>query len=318
MTALSPSFGPASGGTLVTVSLSANQEGDMQSAACLFNSVVSPADSVSASAVTCLTPRAPLGSASFQLVVDGEELYSGGEEHTFSFVEPGVVHAVTPSVAITSGGGLVTVSGTNFSAAGNSGTCRFGPASVPAFVMSSSSLRCVTPAASEGRVALRVALNGADFAMGEAPFAFSSPLRILALSPPATSSGGSIIISAEGLRPGQALSCVVGARDVGAAPRVNASAVNCTMPTNLPPGNYSITLAAGGVALSKPVPIEVLGAIELQGVVPSRADARGGDVIRVHAHGLDPAESLYCIFGAAASPAAVSLDPQPLTLNPKP
>ena len=205
---LSPSFGPASGGTLITVSLSAttHHHAAMPSATCLFNNVASPAELISASAATCLTPRAALGPASFQLIVDGEELYSGGEQYNFLFVEPGAVHYATPSVAITSGGGLVTVSGTFFSAAGNSGTCHFGAASVPAVVMSSSSLRCATPAArKEGRVALRVALNGADFASGEAPFAFAAPLRIHTLSPPATSPGGSIIISAEGLRPGQAL-----------------------------------------------------------------------------------------------------------------
>lgn len=302
---LSPSFGPASGGMRVTVSLSANQD-VMHSATCLFNNVASPAELLSASAVTCLTPRAPLGPASFQLIVDGQELAAGWEEYSFVFVEPGVVHSVTPSVATTSGGGLVTVTGTFF--AGNSASCRFGPASVPAFVISSSLLRCATPAAPEGRVALRVSLNGADFAIGEAAFVFTAPLRILALSPPATTPGNAFTIAVAGMRPGQALSCLVGARDVGAAAYVNDSAVNCTCP--LPalgflPGNYSVALAAGGATLSGSVALEVLGEIELRDVVPSSADARGGDVVRVRAEGLDPSEALYCIFGSAASPAAV-------------
>jgi hypothetical protein len=309
--ALRPSTGSTAGGTQVAVAL-ARPGGPPAAATCYFGGVASPATVESASRVTCLSPRAPAGPVAFSLDADGARL-DGGDALAFEFMEPAVLRSVAPSVALATGGGLVTVSGLFFAAGREAApaqsrveeaACVFGAVMAPATLLSSSALRCTAPTLVPGEVSVRVTTNGADLAQGEAALLVLSPLVIRASAPRAVQPGGNVTVSIEQLPPGLPLTCVVGARGTGPAARINASAVNCTAPAAASPGNYTLSLVAGGAALSQRVPLELLGPLSLRAVAPSAADARGGEVVSVRAEGLDPAERLFCLFGSAAAPVA--------------
>ena len=157
---VSPSLGPASGGTRVSILTDgARLFGEVL---CLFgeysHAVRASRVSPSHSRAECVTPSSALGQVAVALLHDGVRTMRPGPE--FVFVDLETVSALRPTaVPADAGGATVTVLGRNFLQV-PSLACFFNGRGAGANWLSSGAVECWAPALARGLVAVEVANNG--------------------------------------------------------------------------------------------------------------------------------------------------------------
>ena len=195
--AVHPALGPEQGGTVVTVIADALPSAQL--VYCLFGALPSAAFVYSSTQLVCVAPLAPPGDASLRLAysstADSEvEIESAlndktkdvlSSRATFQYLPTALVTALEPSVAPVFGGTVVTVRGLHFASHTHGGLpstpisshlsvspvassaaqllCRFGDVQVPAELINSTALRCVSPLHAATLLAVEVSFNGLDF-----------------------------------------------------------------------------------------------------------------------------------------------------------
>ncbi len=200
--AISPSHGPSSGGTLVT--LAGRNFG--AGATVTFGGVA--ATNVTVASATSLTAVAPAHAAGAVDVVvrnaDGQTgSLPGG--YTYDVAPAPVLTALTPVRGSTNGGTLVTLSGNNFAAGA---TVTFGGvAASNVLVASATSLTATTPAHAPGAVDVAVRNPDGQSATLANAFTYEAPPRNLvltAISPASgpTSGGTQVTLAGNGFAPG--------------------------------------------------------------------------------------------------------------------
>ena len=140
---------------------------------CRFGWTTVAASFIDATRVSCVTPKASVGSAEVRVTTNGADYSASSAE--FSFAEGVQVTGVEPRSGTSAGGVTVTVTGSGFVDTADL-ACRFGTtdagrdtgASMAAATYESATqLTCMSPAASTaGSVAVEVTVNGDDFTEG--------------------------------------------------------------------------------------------------------------------------------------------------------
>jgi len=159
ITSLSPNTGSTSGGTNVTISGSAFQNG----ATVTFGGV--PATNVNVVDSNTIIATTPLGPATEQLAVDVVVRNPDGTSTTLSrgftySVPPLVVTSISPSVGVTGGGTVVTISGAGFTTALNSTVTFGGVAATNVTILSPVAMQVTAPAHGAGTVDVGVTVGG--------------------------------------------------------------------------------------------------------------------------------------------------------------
>jgi uncharacterized protein (DUF2141 family) len=273
--AVSPWLGPASGGSVVTVT--GWDFLDSPQLACRFGTLPPvPATFLNVTAVACtapaadpeLDPTSTFGGTQSTSIGSGVavEVTFAGQDYTadgvrFAYHAPARVFYVEPAAGPASGAGVVTVHGFGFQATGGL-ACRFGERSVPASFLSAQAVACRPPAQPVATVHVAVSLNGADFAgsgaaaqqnvtVAPATYTYFAPAAVTGLIPASGPTfGGTRVVLRGGpffvpLQPGQ-LRCRFGAMVVPAV-LLNATAVTCAAPAAEGGRAGSVTL---GVAMN--------------------------------------------------------------------
>ena len=247
--AIMPPNGPASGGTVTTVT-GANFL-DSKALACLFKGYPPvPARFLSSESLLCVAPRATRpGPTAVSVTVNGVQ-YGGAPGSgglAFRFDGDVTLFSNAPAAGSTEGGTAVRILGTGF-APSKSLACRFGTTVVPASLESLEAIRCVAPQHPPGRALLSLSLNGQDFAPTDLEFSFSLAARVLAVQPALGSvrGGTKVVINGQGFRNTSALSCRFGLA-LGRADFVSESEMTCVSPRALVAGSARISVSLNGV-----------------------------------------------------------------------
>lgn len=210
--ALEPSTGPASGGTVVTVSGSNFSPG-------LVTCLIGPAlafrgEYRSPRSVLCFIPPRlllPTGKFPLEVSVGGISVAFSSDGVLYNLHAPLNPLLLEPSAGSERGGDLITVLGTKFESALH---CRFGSngALIPASHLSASAVTCTAPAASPGNVSVSISSNAQDFATCRASFTYLPALRPHTLFPTsaAATGGAKVTVSGAGFAGHGSLVCVFG------------------------------------------------------------------------------------------------------------
>ena len=169
VTNISPTSGPTTGGTAVTITGTGFQSGASVTlgGAAATNVVV-----VSATQITATTPAHAAGAVN--VVVANSDGQSGALANAFTYTQPPpapapTVTSITPDTGPTGGGTAVTITGTNFQ---SGATVRIGGVSASSVnVVSSTSITAVTPAHSAGDC--DVVVTNPDTQSGTLPLGFT-------------------------------------------------------------------------------------------------------------------------------------------------
>ena len=177
--------------------------------ACWFNMVqLIPAQWIDANSVLCTLPGASDGIKSIHVTGDGVH-YS--DPITVMYRAVPTVSSLTPSSGSWHGGTTITVFGSNFDLTSSNALCMLGGLTttaadiqVPARVLSSTQLTCVTPAVSGSHlpltVTVRVSFNGGLelSAGGGAPYTYRFVPSVLDVTPKIGSSSGGATLTVTG------------------------------------------------------------------------------------------------------------------------
>ena len=178
VTSVSPSSGPESGGTPVTIT----GTGFVAGATVKIGGVTCTGPTVvDANTITCTTGLATTAGAS-TVTVTNYDTQLGSLSSGFTYVPPPTVTSVSPSSGFVAGGTTVTITGSGF-LAGATVDFDGSPCGPPVTVNSSSSITCVTSGHAAGDV--DVTVTNTDLQSGTATDAFTyvPPPTVSSVSP---------------------------------------------------------------------------------------------------------------------------------------
>ena len=192
VTAISPTNGPAAGGTSVTIA-GTNFSGVI---AVKFGSDFAPTFTVNSS--TSITATSPAGTGTVDVTVttsNGTSATSAADQYTY--VTGPTVTAVSPNSGPTAGGITVTVNGTNFT--GATGVSFGGAAAIAFTVNSATSITATSPAGSAGTVDVTVTTAGGTSAASAADgFTYIAGPAVTSVSPSSGPSAGGTVVTITG------------------------------------------------------------------------------------------------------------------------
>ncbi len=157
---LSPSSGPTSGGTSVTITGS-DFGGAQGTGSVVFGEVEAISyTSWSDNQIVCVTPAHTEGVVN--VVVKADNGLSGTKVSAFNYISPPEISTLTPSSGSTSGSATVTISGSNFGSSRGSGIVSFGGVEASSYTSwSDDQIVCVTPGHAAGAVDVVVTADNA-------------------------------------------------------------------------------------------------------------------------------------------------------------
>ena len=320
MHSVTPTMGTIHGGTVVKIFASNLKASD--ALRCRFRPLDGNGDSISpllsflaagtyldSRHMSCETPNvygAFAGNAkSLAIDVMGEEEFvRATSDLRFHLHNKIAISSFGPASATTTGGSLITISGSNF-VRSTSVSCKFaGSKVVAATYISKTMLQCTSPALDiVGDVELAVAVNGVDFVTAALPLKIQKAMVLVEASPAeGPLSGGSVVtLTGSGFVADAALRCLFGGMRESPATYVSATAVRCTTPRFVSAKTVSLQLAVSGNVVSHNTLSFTLNAHSvLEGIFPGNGPAAGGTVVKIF--GVDfntTSKSIQVSFGSS-------------------
>ena len=312
-TALNPSSGPVTGGTVVTVNGTQFIAGDTsvtiggQTVAATVNSPTSlsfstPAHAAGNVAVTVATA----GGVSMPI--------AGG----FTYTAAPTATGLTPGFGPVAGGTPVTVTGSGFVVGATAVT--IGGTVVPAAAVtvdpSTTSLSFSTPAHAAGTVAVTVTTAGGTSSIVPGGFTYAAAPTATALNPASGPVAGGTVVTVSGTN------FIAGDTSVTIGGQTVAATVNS--PTSLSfstpahaAGNVAVTVAtAGGTTTNIPDGFTYLAAPTVNSLNPAFGPVTGGTSVVISGTGFVTNATSVTIGGAVLAAAAVTVNsPTSLTFN---
>ena len=236
VTDLTPTSGPATGGSAVTVN-GANFV-NTANLMCRFGAVIMPATYTTATRLVCQSPAGAIGSVSVEVTNNNQDYTSNSI--AFLYQSVATVLTVLPVSGPVTGATNVTVVGSNF--VGTTPYCRFGTtAGVVAQRVSASLLFCQSPATAAGSVAVEVTNNNQGYTSNAVQFLFVAAASVVSISPTSGPAAGNSPVTVVGTNfvSSSHLVCRFGSLSPVAASWLTVTTLACTAPT----------AAAGSVAL---------------------------------------------------------------------
>jgi hypothetical protein len=196
VTSLSPTSGPTTGGTSVTIT------GTNLTGATAVDFGAAPATSFTVNSATSITASAPASTAgTFDVTVTtpgGTSLTTSNDQYTYTAPPPPAVSSVSPTSGPTAGGNTVTISGTGFTGttAVNFGTT----AATTLTVNNSTSITATAPAGTAGAVDVTVTTaNGTSATSAADQYTYNAapppPPTVTGVSPATDPAGSSITVT---------------------------------------------------------------------------------------------------------------------------
>jgi large repetitive protein len=288
VTSVSPSSGPASGGTVVTI------DGSGFTAASTVNFGTTAATNVTFVSATQISATAPAGAGLVDVTVTtASETSATSSSDQFSYVPS--VTSVSPSSGPTSGGTVVTIDGSGFTSAA---TVKFGTAAATNVTyVSATQITAAAPAGTGSGVDITVTTAGGTSATSSSD-QFSYAPSVTSVSPNSgLASGGTVVtINGSGFTNGSTV-------DFGTTAATSVTFVSATQITATAPAgtagalNITVTTAGETSATSSSDQFTYLPGVT--GISPSSGPAGGGTVVTINGSGFTNASTVA--FGATAA-----------------
>eukprot|EP01032_Pedospumella_encystans_P014576 gene14576-16731_t len=313
-TAVFPAAAPFTGGTIVTVQgegfLSLNWEAMDWEIFCQFGEQKSVAAVQSNTSLTCLVPGVPTASTVELSVVINGLRENAPSPVLFRYIDSVAVTAVQPQRGSALGGETVLVSGLSLPTAASL-ECFFGDTAVPARVVNSSVVECISPSSTAGKSTVALSVDGYRLEDSAFVFEFVAPIELNTVHPAYgfTHGGTNLTITGSGFVLGSTLTCLFG--DI---PRpalfLSETSVTCVSPAHLV-GDVNITVVDSSAAVHHPQTVQFtyIDAPRLTGLNPRAGPLNGDSVVTINGTGF-PTETVawsaaVCRFGDITVPAQV-------------
>lgn len=280
-----PAGGPLVGGTVVTIS-GANFTA---ASSVTFDGVAATGVSVlSDGSITCTSPLHAAGAVSLLVTAPGG---TNGANSLFTYVVPPTVTSLTPTSGISTGGTLVTITGTNFTGATNV-TFR-GVSATSITVVNATTITCYTPAGTVGIASVLVTTaGGANAANGL--FTYQPPpptINDSGVSPAIGSTLGGTPVTINGANFNGAGSVTIGGVPATNVTVVSSSKITCITPAgSLGDASVVVTTPSGSNADNALFEYQILAPTinpinpedELaDGISPASGSSEGGTFVTI-------------------------------------
>ncbi|MFF4457812.1 IPT/TIG domain-containing protein [Streptomyces goshikiensis] len=298
LSAISPSQGPTTGGTTVTLT----GTGLTGSTSVRFSSTSAPFTVNSATQITVVSPVGSAGAVPVTVVSPTGT--SNALTFTYVVAAVPVVTAVAPNNGPTSGGTSVTITGTGFTGAT---AVRFADVPAASFTVNSATqITAVTPAGNPGGAAVTVTAPGGTSAVSAASYFFyAAPPVLTDASPAQGSTSGGTVVTLTGSSLLNASAVRFGVTNAASFTVVSSTQITATAPPGT--GSTQITVITPG-GTSNPVPFAYIAAPTLTSLVPASGPTSAGTVVTLT--GTNLATATKVTFGATVVGFTVSSDTQ--------
>lgn len=285
LSTVSPTSGPAAGGTAVTLSGS----GFAGASSVKFGTVSVPFTLVSSSQITTTSPA---GSGSVAVTVTTPSGTSNGV--TFTYVGAPVLTSLSPSQGSAGGGTAVTLNGSGFTSVTS---VTFGSAAASFTVESDTQIIATSPAGS-GSVAVTV--TSASGTSNAVTYTYLEAPVITSLSPSQgpTSGGNTVTINGTGVGFVGASAVHFGSHSAAILSN-HANEMTVTAPAG-PAAPVDVTVTAPG-GTSAPVPYYYIAPPTVDALDPAVGPAAGGNVVNVYGGNLTLASAVHFGYTPATS-----------------
>ena len=308
LTSLAPAFGPASGGTVVTIAGVGLTPDPVLAGGvrCLWGGLGStPAAAVSAAQVTCATPQGAANvtvAVSLQLTPVGwaQAVTAGGLWFTFASPQLSVV---TPALVSTPGATAVTVTGAGFATLAPPVACVFNQwTAAAATVVSDAVVTCVAPAfGGLGLAAVYPALCplavswAGGVITGDAALTLSyAPVPAVTALDPTAGVATRLTVTGSGFLPTPGSVCGVGAT-ILPAHYSSSTVVYCALP-RMPPAVVAVRVSLNGVDWSNALNYTAEFDADVLGATALLSPLTGGVVVTLTGSHFTPSAQLACLF----------------------
>eukprot|EP00163_Fabomonas_tropica_P008375 TRINITY_DN17_c0_g4_i1.p1 TRINITY_DN17_c0_g4~~TRINITY_DN17_c0_g4_i1.p1 ORF type:complete len:4695 (+),score=879.62 TRINITY_DN17_c0_g4_i1:301-14385(+) len=301
VTALSPSTGISSGGTLVSVLGSKFIRSD--TLRCRWDgnsSLTTTATWINSGVVTCLSvPGASASSHDVDVAINGVTFTSSGI--SFSYYTDPVPTSVHPTIGPATGGTTVSIRGTGFFVGASANTCSFGGITAAASFVSTTLVTCVSPSTLPiGSQSVSFAANGVDFSTG---FTYTAHARLVVQSVSRwrgpISGGSNLTVVGDNFMPSSLATCSFGNTSAPVAALYESStSIYCVTPAVASAGEVEVRVSMNGQDYSHdfarfryvvdPVPASL---------APATGPEAGDTLVTVYGSDFVHSSRLRCRFG---------------------
>lgn len=291
ISSISPEEGPTAGGTSVTLTGTNFTGGTIT----VDGSTVTPS-ALSATSATFTTPAHAAGAIVVALTTPGGTATTG-----YTFIDPPMVTAVSPTAGPTGGGQTVIITGTNFS---NATAVTFGGTAATGYTVNGATqITATAPAGAPGTVDIRVTTAGGTSATSAADqYTYVVAPTVNGVSPNAgpTAGGTTVVITGTGFAAAPGTGAVrFGASNATYTINSNTQ-ITATSPANSA-GTYDITVTTPGgtSATSAQDQFTYVGSPTVTALSPTSGPTSGGQTVVITGTNLATASAVT--FGGTAA-----------------
>ncbi|MBE2285889.1 MAG: IPT/TIG domain-containing protein [Prosthecobacter sp.] len=266
VTAITPSSGPTTGGTSVTIT-GTNFTG--ATGVTIGGAAATSVSVVNATTITCVTPAGTAGAKSVVVTTPGG---SNSANSLFTYVAPPTVTSVAPANGPIAGGTSVTITGTNF--AGATGVTIGGVTATSVSVVNSTSITCVTPAGTAGSKSVVVTTPGGSNSANSL-FTYVAAPTVASIAPASGPTSGGTSVTITGTNFTGATGVTLGGSAATNVSVVNATTITCITPARSA-GAASVVVTTPGGSNSVNSLFSYLAAPTVTSISPSKNPLAGG------------------------------------------
>lgn len=311
ITGISPTTGPAVGGTSVIIT-GTNLDTVTGAGGVKFGAT--NAASYTVTGPTSITATSPAGSSGTVDVTvtngSGTSPTSGVDQ--FTYVAPPTVTVLSPTAGPTAGGTSVTITGTSFTSVTGASGVKFGATNASSYTVNSDTQITAVSPAGTGTVDVTVTqLAGTSATTAADQYTFTPPPTVTAVSPTSgpTSGGTSVIITGTNLT--GATSVTFGGVPATGVTVNSATQITATAPAGSGTVNVRVTTVGGTSAVAPAAQYTYVPAPTVTVVSPNQGPTAGGtSVIITGTNFLAVSASGGVRFGAATATYVINSDTQ--------
>ena len=276
VTGVSPSSGPTTGGTTVTIT------GTGLTAATAVNFGATNASGYTVNSSTQITATSPAGAAGtvdITVTTAGGTTITNSNDH-FTYVAAPTVTSVSPSSGSTAGGTSVVITGTNFSAVT---AVKFGATTAGSFTVNSNTqITATSPGGSAGAVDVTVVSPGGTSATNASDqFIYVASPTVTAVSPSTGPTSGGTTVTITGTNLTGASSVTFGATPASIVSNT-ATSISATSPAGAAGTvDVRVTTVAGTSATSASDQFTYVAAPTVTAVSPGSGPTGGGTTVTI-------------------------------------
>ncbi|KAB8066534.1 IPT/TIG domain-containing protein [Janthinobacterium violaceinigrum] len=292
VSSISPTSGPAAGGSTVTIS------GTNFSGATAVTFGGAAASGFTVNSATQITATAPpgVGTVDVRVTTAGGTSATGAADQ-FTYIAAPVVSSISPTSGPATGGTTVTISGTNFSGLM---AVTFGGTAATAFTFNSATQITATAPAGTGTVDVRVTTSGGTSATGAADqFTYVGAPVVSSISPTAGPAAGGTTVTISGTNFSGATAVTFGGTAATGFTVNNATQITATAPAGTGTVDVRITTIGGTSATSAADQFTYVAAPVVSSISPTSGPAAGGATVTISGTNFSGATAVT--FGGAAA-----------------